>query len=86
MKTVEIKGAAIAEACQGLADLVAARRFIHPGDPLLDAQAAGAQEQAVGDGWRFVRRGAGHVDAVYSMAGAVHAVRTEPPRVKAQVW
>lgn len=86
MKSVELKGAAVAEACQGFADQIAARRIVHPGDPLLDAHIAGAQKYNVGDGWRFVRRGAGHVDAAYAAAGAVHAVRTEPPRVKAQVW
>ncbi|MEC3975094.1 terminase [Amycolatopsis sp. H20-H5] len=76
---VELTGAAVAEACQGFADLVAARRVLQPGDPLLDAHIAGAQKYGVGDGgWRFVRRGAGHVDAAYAAAGAVHVVRTLP--------
>ncbi|PRX48674.1 phage terminase [Prauserella shujinwangii] len=75
---VEIKGAEANEACQGFADLVAARRILHPEDPLLDAHIAGAQKYQVGDGWRFVRRGAGHVDAAYSAAGAVHVLRTLP--------
>ncbi|WP_162831564.1 terminase large subunit [Amycolatopsis thermalba] len=75
---VEIKGAAVAEACQGLADLVRGRRVIHPGDPLLDAHIAGASKYYQGDGWRFVRRGAGHVDAAYAAAGAVHTVLTLP--------
>ena len=31
---VEIKGAEASEACQGFADLVTARRIVHPDDPL----------------------------------------------------
>src|SRR5690606_67299 len=61
--SLELKGQAVAEACQGLADLVAARRIIHPGDPLLDAHIAGSQKYWTGDSWRVVRRGAGHVSA-----------------------
>ena len=74
----------MAEACQGLADLVAARRVIHPDDPLLNAHIAGAQKYWTGDSWRFVRRGAGHVSAAYAFAGAVHAALTVPyvPKVR----
>lgn len=75
---VEIKGSAVAEACMGFADLVLARRVTHPGDPLLDAHIAGASKLHQGDGWRFVRRGAGHVDAAYAAAGAVHTALTVP--------
>ncbi|GEL17679.1 hypothetical protein [Pseudonocardia asaccharolytica] len=78
---VEIKGQQVHEACQGLADLVQARRILHPADPLLDAHVAGAQRLHTGDGWRFARRGAGHVDAVYAVAGAVHLARTVPEPV-----
>jgi hypothetical protein len=74
----EITGSAVGEACQGFADMVSARRIVHPGEPLLDAHVAGAQKYNVGDGWRFVRRGAGHVDAAYAAAGVVHTVRTLP--------
>lgn len=76
--SLELKGQAVNDACMGLADLVAARRIIHPDDPLLNAHAAGAQRYYTGDGWRFARRGAGHVDAMYSLAGAVHAAVTVP--------
>lgn len=76
---MELKGAQVAEACQGLADLVAARRIVHPGDPLLDAHIAGAQKLPQSDGWRFVRRGVGHVDSAYACAGAVQAALTLPP-------
>lgn len=75
---VEIKGAEVNEAVQEFAGLVAARRIIHPGDPLLDAHVAGAEKYQVGDGWRLVRRGAGHVSAAYAAAGAVHTLRTLP--------
>lgn len=73
--SLEVKGSTVTEACQAFADLVAARRVVHPGDPLLDAHVAGAKKYAQGDGWRFVRRGTGHVDAVYAAAGAAHAAR-----------
>lgn len=76
-----ITGAEVAEACQGIADLVASRRIVHPMDPLLDAHVAGATKFHVGDGWRFVRRGAGHVDAAYAAAGAVHHLRTRPDEI-----
>ncbi|HEX6579208.1 MAG TPA: hypothetical protein VF082_12660 [Jiangellaceae bacterium] len=77
-KAVEIKGSAVAEACQGFADLVAARRVLHPGDPLMTAHVAGAQRLLQGDGWRFVRRGAGHVDCAYAAAGATHVALSLP--------
>lgn len=75
---VEVKGAMVAESCMGLADLVAARRVVHPSDPLLDAHVAGVSKLHQGDGWRFTRRGAGHCDAAYAAAGAVHTALTVP--------
>lgn len=77
-KATEVKGATVPLACQQFADLVASRRIVHPGDPLLDSHVAGAQRLHVGDGWRFVRRGVGHVDAAYAAAGAVHAALATP--------
>ncbi|GAA2855329.1 hypothetical protein GCM10010472_10760 [Pseudonocardia halophobica] len=77
LDTVEIKGAEVAECCQELATLVTARQVRHPGDPLLDAHVAGAGKAWSGDSWRFTRSG-GHVDALYAVAGAVHAARTAP--------
>lgn len=81
LEAEELKGSALGEVCQGFADLVTAHRVLHPNDPLLNAHVAGAQKLHSGDGWRFCRRGAGHVDALYATAGAVHAARTfqEPP-------
>lgn len=77
-EVIEIKGTGIIEACMGFADLVAARKVVHPGDPLLDVHVSGAQKMNQGDGWRFVRRGVGHVDAAYAAAGVVHAALTVP--------
>jgi hypothetical protein len=76
--SVELTGGKVGEACQGLADLALARRVVHPGDALLDAHIAGASKLHQGDGWRFVRRGAGHVDAAYAAAGACYVAQTMP--------
>jgi hypothetical protein len=87
IEVVELTGAKVAEACQTFAAAVLGRRVTHAADALLDAHIAGAQKLWQGDGWRFVRRGSGHVDAAYSAAGAVHTVLTLPdeqvqPRMK----
>jgi hypothetical protein len=82
-----LSGAAVTAACQSLADLVQARRVLHPDDPLLNAHVAGAQRLVSGDGWRFSRRGAGHVDAAYALAGAVQLARTlAAPAVLPRPW
>ncbi len=75
---VELTGGKVGEACQGLADLALARRVVQPGDALLDAHIGGASKLHTGDGWRFVRRGAGHVDAAYAAAGACYVAQTMP--------
>jgi len=62
-------------ACMGLAELVRAGRVRHGGDPLLTDHMVGAKKWPAGDGWRIVRRGAGHVDAAYAAAGAVLKAR-----------
>lgn len=66
----EIKGVRVSQACQHLADLVQARRLLHPSDPLLDAQVAGSHRLQQGDGWRFSRYGQASCDAAYACAGA----------------
>lgn len=66
------------EVCQEFADLVKALRIAHPADPLLDAQVAGASKLKSGDGWRFTRSGAEHVDGPYACAGAVSLALTIP--------
>ena len=64
--------------CMGFSEQVGARQVAHIYDPLLSEQVAGAEKQPHGDGWRFTRRGAGHCDAVWAMAGATHLARTLP--------
>lgn len=81
----ELTGREVAEACQGLADLARARRVLHPADPLLDSHISGARKLITGDGFRFVRRGAGHVDAAYAAAGAVYLALTAPPEARPRV-
>jgi hypothetical protein len=80
--SLELKGGAVCEACQGLAQLVTDRLLIHPGDPLIDAHAAGAIKLHIGDGWRFSRRGGGHVSALYAASGAAYAALTVPQVVR----
>lgn len=67
------------EVCQEFADLVKALRIAHPADPLLDAQIGGASKLKSGDGWRFTRQGAEHVDGPYACAGAVSLALALPP-------
>lgn len=71
----EIRGDVTA-VCMGFAEHVLTRRIAHSGDPLLDAHVASAEKMSTGDGWRFSRKGDGHVDAAYAAAGAVHLART----------
>jgi hypothetical protein len=80
IKSVELTGGRVTEACQGLADLTKARKIIHPADPLLDAHIKAAKKHPASDGWRFTRRDAGHVDAAYAAAGAVQVALTRPTR------
>jgi hypothetical protein len=61
-----------------LQEQVVSRRVLHSGDPLLTAHVTGAQRLRQGDAWRFQRQGAGHCDAAYATAGAVHLARTLP--------
>ena len=66
--------------CMGFADLIANGQVAQSGDPLLTAHLEAAEKAFVGDGWRFTRRGAGHVNGAYAAAGAVHLARTLQPR------
>jgi hypothetical protein len=81
IQVVDIAGQDAIEACGEFADLVKALQILHPGDPLLNGHMAGSKKLNVGDGWRFVRRGVGHVDAAYAAAGAAYVVRTLPQEV-----
>lgn len=87
--TQELKGATVVETCMSFADLVAARRILHPDDPLLNAHVAGSAKLPSGDGWRFARRGHGHCDAAYAAAAAIHAAvtyREAPPVPRSAIF
>lgn len=74
----EIKGEVCA-VCMGFAEMVTSRQIAQSDDPLLNAHVTGAEKAHQGDRWRFTRRSAGHCDAAYAAAGAVHLARTLPP-------
>lgn len=76
---IPLTGGAVNQACMGLSDLVDARRIVHPNDPLINTHVANSHRLNVGDGWRFVRRESGHVDAAYAVGGAVHVALTQEP-------
>jgi len=81
VKVEAIRGE-LAAVCMGFAEQVKAGQFAHSGDPLLDAQIAAAERlMREGGTWVFSRKGGGHCDAVYAMAGAVHLARTLPAPV-----
>lgn len=75
---IELSGTKVTESCQLIVDLVKAYKIIHPDDKLLNAHVVGAKKLDQGDGWRFVRRGVGHVDGAYSAGGAVYTAMTYP--------
>lgn len=79
LDAIELKGSEVTEACQEFAGLVGGRQILHPDDQLLNAHISGTSKLRSGDGWRFARKGAGHVDAAYAAAGAVRIARTLPP-------
>jgi hypothetical protein len=72
-------------ACQGLAEAVRSGLVAHNGCPLLTDHVLGSKKVNMGDGWRLGRRGSGHVDAAYALAGAVHLARTLPPPVRLSI-
>jgi hypothetical protein len=67
----EIKGKQVTEACMTLVGTINRLAVCHGEDPLLTAHILGARKLEVSDGYRFVRKGAGHVDAAYAAAGGV---------------
>ena len=74
-------GGDVTASCQSLAELIKAGRILQPDDALINTHVLGASRQLTGDGWRIVRRDAGHVDAAYAFAGAVHLARALPKSV-----
>jgi hypothetical protein len=53
---VELTGADVAKACQGLGNLIKGRQILHNNDPLLKDHLGAATRRKVGDGWVFARR------------------------------
>lgn len=69
-----------AAVCMSFSEVVRKVEMAHPGDPLLDAQAATVQWTKHGDRQVFGRSASGGpIDGVYAMAGAVWLVRRLPP-------
>ena len=75
--------AEVADVCMGFAATVDGQTVAHSADPLLDAHVSVAEPIRTGDKWTFGRRGQGHVDALYSAAGARHLALTLPRTVAA---
>jgi hypothetical protein len=78
LDAIELKGSEVAETCQEFASLVASGQVRHGNDALLNAHISGTAKLHTGDGWRFARKGASHVDAAYAVAGAARIARTLP--------
>jgi phage terminase large subunit-like protein len=74
----ELKPSEMPSICQEFTTHVEGRRVIHAGDPLLNAQVAGARPMPRGDGgYVFTRRDAAQIDAVYAAAGALRLAITQ---------
>lgn len=80
VELAELRGDAAA-ACMAFRSLVNAGQIAHSNDPLVDAHVAAAERLERGDTWVFARRGRGHVDAAYAVAGAAQLARTLPPPI-----
>ncbi len=75
----EIRGEVNA-VCMGFAEMVRAGDVLHssPHDGLLTKQVTGSAKLWKGDTWRFSRKGEGHCDTAYGVAGAAHLARSMP--------
>jgi phage terminase large subunit-like protein len=83
---VEAIKASVDAVCMGFAQHVRDHLVVHSRQELADTHVGNAERRMRGPdgGWVYDRReGAGHIDAVYAMAGAVHLARTAPVRRKA---
>jgi hypothetical protein len=65
--------------CMGFAEQIETDELRHDGHDLATAHVINGVRRARGDVWVFDRRGVGHIDALYAMAGAVHEARALPP-------
>lgn len=72
---IDLTGSEVTGLCQEFAIMVSARDVRHGDDPLLNAHVHGARRLQTGDSWRYRRVDAGHCDALYAAAGAVHVAR-----------
>jgi hypothetical protein len=67
--------------CMSFSALVSSSGIAHSDDGLINAHVSGAERLWSGEVWRFIRKGAGHVDAAYAVAGAAHLALTMPQPV-----
>jgi hypothetical protein len=78
VKLIEITSEAAA-VCMGFVEQIDSDELRQDGSALALAHVSNAVRLARGDAWVFARKGAGHVSALYAMAGATHIARTLPP-------
>lgn len=83
VELAELRGD-VAAACMAFRSMVNARQIVHSNDPLVDAHVAAAERLERGDTWVFARRGRGHCDAAYAVAGAAQLARSLPPPTRAR--
>jgi hypothetical protein len=77
LEGVEIKGAAMSEACMTLADYVDGRRIVHPDNPILNDHARHTGTVGSASSWIF-DRGPGATHGLWASAGALHLVLNTP--------
>lgn len=65
--------------CMGFTEQIDSDELRHDAHALGTAHVGNAVRQPIGNRWVFDRRGTGHIDALYAMAGAVHEARALPP-------
>lgn len=80
-----ITGSRVTECCQELAGIVRARGLVHAGQELVDTHIRGASKLYTGDGWRFTRKGEGHCNAAYAVAGVVSVLLTMPEPKRSRI-
>jgi hypothetical protein len=68
----------VSAVCMGFSSMVLNDGVEHYDEPRVTAHVTGAAKLWSGDTWRYSRKGEGHCDAAYSIAGAAHLARTLP--------
>jgi len=71
--------------CMGFAEQVRSGLILHAEDKLLDDHVLGAEKLETNGRFVFSRKGSGHCDAAYAVAGAVHIARTLPIALSTRV-